>query len=275
MARIAWINLVDTATLLSGANWQSTLPLASVKLPRLQGLARSQVGSDPYIDLDFGAPKTFDLIALLGLNPWRDGDALYAFGSNVTIGGMDVFVDATTNFIPAGSKIAPNMFLFSTARTCRYLRIYPDPGGNSTPASWDVRRAWVSETLSVDIGDTWAIGCDDPSESNLSDEQVAYVAARKKARYLDFDVLGADPQVAFGYTTPTLHCLAEMDLAIGDTGEVIVAPRMIAPSGVDLRRVILMHTIYGLLRNRTGIRKADDDFFNYSARVKELPSNVA
>lgn len=272
MARIAWRNLADSATLLSGASWTGSMPLSEVQKPRLQGRARSLTNDAP-IDLDFGAPVTLDCVALMGVSPLYDGYAMYVMGSNVEAGGIDVFGTATSVMLAAGSRIPPNVFWYGASRTCRYLRVLLTQGGSPIiPDYWDVRRLWVSPSMEIEAGADWGIGTNDASEQTVSDEQVVFSAERRRARYLDWSIVSATGQQAYGYETPTLDCLAEMDMACGDVGEVIVAPRMSVP-GADARRVIGMNTVYGQLRNRSGIKRAGDIDYSYSARVQELPSN--
>ncbi len=273
MAKIAWRNLVDDATFLSASEWEAERPLTELQKPRLQGLARSTGGS-PNIDLDFGVPVTFDLIAMLGMAPLVDSTIVYMLGSNVSIGGSEAFSAGTIYLGTDGSKVAPNLFHFDTPATCQYLRIFFDYSGTPiTPAAIDLRRLWVGPTLDVDVGDDFGIGVADPSEVTVSDEQAAFVGSKRKARYLDFSC-ETTAEKAFSFVSPSLLCLAEMDLQIGDSEEVIVAPRLTSP-GADFRRVILMTALYGLLRNRSSLTKSGDDLFTYRARVQELPSNFS
>jgi hypothetical protein len=219
-AVIAWRNEAERpAASISGSSEAGGLGVQSVLSPTIAEVWRTAAAgaATHYIAVDFGARVPIRLVAI---GAPRDGvlpgtGAIWsAYGSNVAIGGMDVFFSppAALNLSRgAVGRLLPSVFL------ARYLTVTVI--GAAGDPYLQLGRLWAGDALVTqgNISYGWQRGTlDTGSSERASLSGVRNIQRGAVARSLDFSL----PRL----TAAEADALDDAALAIGTTGQGFVAP---------------------------------------------------
>ena len=248
MAVIRWDNYVDDSTITLGGGHSEILSRNNLKTRQIGDITRIDTTlNSPLLNLNFrfdlGSAKDTNLVCILNHN--MQGLAGFVlFGT--TPGGQDVGVEAFTLW--AGSTYdAPNeMLYFSTTYTARYVTVQ----FNTPNQICDIGRIWFDDAWSYNNLMDFNIGVIDRSTKSKSRGGSTYSSSRQKLRKLDIVARGRSDADFIG-TSADFDSFLTMDLAVGESGEIVCLPL------TDTEHNRNRMGVYGTIVNNNPIRVLD------------------
>ena len=264
MALLSWSNYIDSSSITnssaleSPANSTEDLSLENVKSRQIGKVFRQSFASitSPLdsldIDFDLGSAKTTNLIGILNHN-MAGYSYVISFGSSS--GASDVGTESGT-FWTGSAYDAPNEIIYlTTPLTARYVRL-----AVVIPAavSVSIGRVWLDNCFDYKNKMDFSLGVMDRSTKSKSRGGSTYVSSRQKLRVLDCTAHGPDNDAFYGDSSdPLFKSFLTMDLAAGNSGEVICCPMV--ESKHSLQRV----SVYGVISRNNPIRVLDKGSSGY------------
>lgn len=266
-------NLADDATVTSSITMDATLTLAQLKRAFMAGLARTDDGLSPstnwILHVDFGAPKTIDVIALYGINTIGGDYSVSVSGGTAT---EDDTSYGSIGSLSSGndSNVLNNEFVFvlEAPVSVRYLKI---TAGWETAAGvtyYDARRLWIGPALRLRTASIEsAFEVVDRGSITRSRGERVFSTPRKPHKLHTYAMRGMTQEQAIGYDDGAGPANLQKVLGdIGLSGEIAVYP-----TTADQHRIHRLGT-YGHLESSARIRPQGRQLYAAELVVRQAPA---
>jgi hypothetical protein len=237
-AFVSYINLFDTAPSISlSAGAIAAYPLANLRTRQLSTVCRMTAASTPKITVDFGAPLTFNTIALLNCNISPGTSRAAALTVEASSNGSSWV--STMFALPAdlGNPNLPQSLMgwmpdltgsANSKLTIRYLRFTPSWTRAGGVNYYEIGRLWIGDSIvfpsGCDAG--WTLSTIDPGAVDESAGGQYYADPRQKGRQLFMPCAVIPTTVAYGFddndtSAPYTPSIDDLFATVGNTGEVV------------------------------------------------------
>jgi hypothetical protein len=221
MAVISWDNYVDDSTIVNNSDGTETLTVQNLKTRQIGDVFRQTFAGagNVIVDFDLGSAKATDLICIL--NHTMAGYT-YTISFGTTTGASDVGSETGTLWTGTAYDTRNEMLYLASAHTARYVRVaVAIPGAESI----DVGRIWLDSAWGYSSSMDFSIGVIDRGSKTKSRGGDSYTADRQKLRKLDMRAYGLNNDDFYGNSSdPLMKSFLTMDLAVGETGEIVCIP---------------------------------------------------
>ena len=244
-AYLSWVNHVDAGVLTTDSE-VSGLGVDKLTIPIVQSVWRSNATTSPYVQVDFGADKLIDVLALV--QP-RSGLLLAATDRvrhRLDADGGTPGTGAVLDTGGSASDVAPgygyHVYRTSSTLTARYWRFDINAPSLIANNYVQVGRAWAGSILEPAVGIQFGAG------RAWSDTGQSVRAAKSGARYSDAGARLRQWDFQFGFLADTeAQEVEEMQRIAGTTMQVLIV-RTTAEMPVGRRAVLGQMTAINPIR---------------------------
>lgn len=252
-ALMGYRNLVDAAVITATSSLAG-YPATNMQLRQLSKSWRASASGGARAIVNFGTPKNFMLVGLLGINASARSstDATIEYSADGLSWTED---DGVVLPIDGGSPDLPRCIIVRippsdplTKRRSQYVRVTPNWARPAGQDYYEVGRLWISDAIEFPDGpdSVWTLLANDTGNLDASRGEQNYEdkGSRGRAIRASFRAMKTEQAYGFGETDTSTTGAPSVDdlfMAVGKTGELVFVPR--ADNQLWVRRT----AIYGHL----------------------------
>lgn len=229
MALIVWKDYVKDSTLTDssyGTDLINSIDANNVKTRQVGDVARWQFGSESpdtqavRLRFDFGAAKNINFLAVMAHSGATTNTVEIDLGTSA--GASDVYNGGATTMWTPGSNDASNYFeALGATYSARYAQVTLAALSNEVI---DIGRIWIGESWAANFSMDFSMAVVDRSTKSKSRGGSTWNSDRQKLKQITCRCYGLSDANFIG-TSADFDSFLDMDLTVGNTGEIIVIPR--------------------------------------------------